>query len=344
MGRPRKRRREGESNELQDHLGPFEFSDVGTAYSALQASHTTALPHYSPGGVESQLIGNGNRAIARTSRHGQEQAGLDIQDFDVLYNQDYVIDPLLDFTDWENIHDDSNSMPDPSQLQTPPTVLEQDGLINRLDDPNSQKACSCLPNLYTTLGSFQSVPPPSFPFSMALLKKAARLAHTVAECQVCPESYNTAVQNTMLLGTLMQMLINEYARLLTYVDQRSTSGETFLFRVGEPSSSLDHRHTGGPDCPMSISINLSGDEWRVLAKKAVRQEIHGGEGMNSPSVISIIEKMKSRQWGMHQRFACEVHAPGHERLAHESGSSDEQKCLQIDFIQNLQKSMERLSV
>lgn len=310
------------STAVQD-IFPVGFSDDNLTQNDFRFSNsafdTSGWP--TPGEVESSL-GNGG--------------------FDYQHMQDSAIDPTLGFAVWDGTQLMDNAFSNPTQLHTPPTTLDYDVAGKEITVQNLPKACSCLPDLYATLASFQSIPSPSFPFSMGTLKKAARLAHTVVRCQTCPGIYNTAVQNSMLLGTLMQMLINEYAKLLKYIDERSSSGEKIPFRVGEPTSPFDTRHTGGPDCPMSISIDLSGDEWRLLARKAVHQEIHGGDGADS--VMGVLEQMRTRQEGLHQRFASEVYAPGHGHYDDGAGKSGEHMCLQINYIENLKKSLEMLKV
>lgn len=347
MGRPRKPRREEEVNpsRADDYLGTFEESGPRLIHTTIQDPHLGAFP--SNGYIQNQLphAGNGLEATSWPTPSGSEPNILGNGEFSSQFPQDTAIDPTLGFPGWENTQDNFGELfSNPAQLHTPPTTLDHDVPNGEFAAQDPQQTCCCLPNLYATLASFQSVPSPSFPFSMGTLKKAARLAYNVAQCQICSQTYNTAVQNAMLLGTLMSILINEYAKLLKHIDERSSGGEKIPFRVGEPSSPFDIRHTGGSDCPMSISIDLSGDEWRLLARKAIHQEIHGEEGTSDHSVFAIVQKMRSRQEEWHQRFASERHTQDHSDYDAEAKKAGEHICVQIDYIEHIKKLLEMLKV
>lgn len=340
MGRPRKRRREEKDDSMSGNLGALgELGSEGTSNTAVQDRRPLVFPSdglvqgefqssngafdangwLTPGELGSSTVGNGG--------------------FDFRITETPAMDSDLGLSAWGDVQSMGDAFSVPTQLHTPPTTLDYDVPDGNVILPDLQNTCSCLPDLYGALASFQSFPTPSFPFSMGTLKKASRLAHNVVQCQVCPQLYNTAVQNAMLLGTLMQMLINEYAKLLKHIDEKSSNGEKIPFRVGEPPSPFDMRHTGGPDCPMSISIDLSGDEWRLLARKAVHQEIHGAEG-----AVAIVQQMRNRQEEWHKRFAFEVHAPGHSHNDEEVGKAGEHTCVQVNYIDNLKKALEMLRV
>jgi len=343
MGRPRKRRRAEEDDGANGDSGTFEDSALGGLHNATQDPVFAGFPSNGHSQNELPFAGNELGTASWPTPGGSEANSHGNGDFNFHFAQDPAIDPMLGFPAWESTQHISNPFSNPAQLQTPPTTLDYDIPNNVYEAQGSQQTCSCLPNLYRTLASFQSLPPPSFPFSIGTLKKAARLAHDVVQCQICPQTYNTAVQNSMLLGTLMQMLMNEYAKLLNYIDERSSSGEKIPFRVGEPSSSFDTRHTGGPDCPMSIIIDLSGGEWRLLARKAVHQEIHGDDEAVNQSLIAIVQEMRNRQGELHERFTSEVHVSGHDHTE-EAKKSGEHICVQILYIDNLKKSLEMLKV
>lgn len=107
------------------------------------------------------------------------------------------------------------------------------------------------------------------------------------------------------------MLINEYARLLKYIDERSTNSDKIPFRVGEQSPLLDSRHTRTPDCPMAINIDLSGEDWRTLARKAISQEVLGSSDSGS-SLIGLVDTMKNRQNKWHERQPTGVNVASHD--------------------------------
>ncbi|CAF9922522.1 MAG: hypothetical protein ALECFALPRED_002115 [Alectoria fallacina] len=189
----------------------------------------------------------------------------------------------------------------PLQPQTQPKTPDV------LDSGNSTAGsavtgCSCLPSLYSMLAKFQSLPEPSFPYSMGSLRSAAALSRGVVACQGCLKTYNTALQNSMVLATLLQLLINEYAKLLKHIDERSKQAEKITFRFSDPSSPFDSRHTGRPDCPMAINVDLTGDEWRTLARKAVAQEVLGNS-QESSGLFGLVQGMKDRRASWHERIS-----------------------------------------
>ncbi|KAK4697726.1 hypothetical protein P7C71_g392, partial [Lecanoromycetidae sp. Uapishka_2] len=343
MGRPRKRRREEETDDISIRAtAACESGEV--AHAAFPDSNVARFVGNGLVQNDSQLSNNEFDINAWLTPDGLHSSTLENGDFEVQAAEKFVLDPMLGYATWENGQGTGNTLSNPTQLLIPPTTLDYNLIDNNLAGLTTQKTCSCLPDLYRTLASFQSVPAPSFPFSLGNLKKAARLAHDVVQCQICPQTYNTAVQNSMLLGTLMQLLINEYSKLLKHIDERSSSGQKIPFRVGEPSSPFDSRHTGGPDCPMSVSIDLSGDEWRLLARKAVHQEIYGEKAAGHQSLMALLHKMRDRQEGWHHRFTSEVHTPGHNHSDEEARKSNEHICVQVTQIHNLKKSLEMLGV
>ena len=319
MGRPRKRRREEEevSHDItEDSRGT---DNIDSPFEISQSVHQ----------LLADFSSNSSSGIADL---GYTDLGFEMTDYQENASNHEIpqgtAPPLFpDFTAWESSQDIEWQFPssagDPTLLETPTT-------------------CSCLPNLYSTLASFRSMPAPAFPYSLGVLKKPVRLGHTVVQCQICPKAYNTGLQNAMLLGTLVQMISNEYAKLLRYIDQRSVRDEKITFRVGEHSSPMDHRHTRTPDCPMAISIDLSGDEWRTLARKAVRQEVVGNVD-STDSLIALTDAMRKRQENLHEIFQSDTHVACRDQDVATNvqiGDKSHSSCLQITFIDQLRRSLE----
>lgn len=230
----------------------------------------------------------------------------------------------------------------PLQLQTPPNTSDElDSNTNTAG--NAVIGCSCLSDLYSILAKFQSLPEPSFPHSMGALRSAATLSRGVVACHDCSEAYNTALQNSMLLGTLLQLVINEYSNLLKHIDKKSAEPGKITFRFRDPSSLFDSRHTGLPDCPMAINVDLSGDEWRALARKAIAQEVIGNS-QGSRGLIGLVQDMKDRQVSWHTRFSnrqcTALHGADHQQKA----ETPDHLCVQIVYTDNLKRSVEALGL
>ena len=349
MGRPRKRRREeSENTDNRDvNIGVSDRAVVGVSHAAFEESDLAAVLENEPGlgtddfqfpehRLERQdivPIGGGSRSDLPNI----EASSLDSPE--VL-----LADLEQGLPNWDLSHDLGQSFPTfvdvPMQLQTPPNAPDE------LDsnDPIAENAvpgCSCLSDLYSTLAKFQKLPAPSFPFSMGALKSAAALSRRVVACHHCSQTSSTALQNSMLLGTLVQLLIMEYAKLLSHIDERCEQAERIACRLGDPSSLYDSRHTGLPDCPMGINVDLSGDEWRTLARKAVAQEVLGNS-QGSPGLVGLVQEMKDRRVSWRERFSTglctEVHTAGHQH----STEHPDHLCAQAVHLESLKRSLEAL--
>ena len=81
-----------------------------------------------------------------------------------------------------------------------------------------------------------------------------------------------------------------------------------MFRLGELQqlSAMPELHTGTDDCPMGISVDFSGAEWRTLARKAVRKEIWGDDQGDADTVVRVLGGMGVRQQAWHGRWADEL--------------------------------------
>lgn len=154
--------------------------------------------------------------------------------------------------------------------------------------------CSCLNELYATLGGFQPFPPPSFPLSRGPLTRATNLARSVVRCPFCPRDYPTALQNLMLMNTLLLLVTYGYAKLLTHIQERSAHEERITYRVGDASQANAHLHTGTPDCPMGFTVELESEEWAAMARKVVKQDVFGNT-QSIDCLIGVVEEMEQRQ-------------------------------------------------
>lgn len=188
--------------------------------------------------------------------------------------------------------------------------------------------CSCLPSLYSILSSFQSLPPPYFPFSMGVLTNATRVAQTACRCRQCPTQYASALQNLMLLSTLLPLIAHEYGKLLVYIDDRASKGGTITFRMGEKENTREHvqRHTGGADCPMAFDMEMSTEEWRSMAQKVIKKRVMGPDDI---SVLGVLNDLESRQRHWHGHPILIEFQHGTNCAEHGPEVSDEHACLQM---------------
>ena len=352
MGRPRKRRREeGILNTDQDPsgLGQGYEGKVGpqddVAYSTTNINGQMPILDSNLAGLDmsdSQLYNDDYGQ--HLGHHHEYQRGQDAS-YNFDFSQELGADPLRNFPELlppdplPNFASNTNT----AQLQTP-TATSVDSFSGSTTSEIPPNGCRCLPQLYEILSAFQSSPPPSFPYSMAALKRGASLATEVVRCQNCAKEYNLSLQNSMMLGTLMNLLINEYRKLLDHIDERSTSNETLTLRMSELNPGLENLHTGTVDCPMAINIELSGQEWRTLARKTVAKEVFGSPG--DQSLAQILEEMRDRQIQWHTKYNGELHQ--HRPVGEIEDDREHGKngcvCLQVVYIDKLRLALDTFSL
>ena len=351
IGRPRKRRHE-EGESIKDNSGRVGAPDVQGTGPADVGSRAANIEHFSANEPEMETEGfqfsGGSFQQHGSLPFGAESGSLppstDLFSFGVPQGQTPSLEQC--FPSW----DSSQVIGQPfatlannaAPLHTPPnTSPELDSNNDTAGD--AVTSCSCLSNLYSMLAKFQLLPTPTFPYSAGFLRSAVGLSRRVVACHTCSRMPNTAIQNSMLLGTLLQLLIMEYAKLLKHIDERSEQIDNIPLRFSDPSSLFDSRHTGLPDCPMALNIDLSGDEWRTLARKAVAQEVLGSS--QDPGGLSgVVREMRDRQSSWHERFSKDSCVASHnaDHQQHPKGYSH--ICLQVLQIEHLRRCIEGLGL
>ena len=351
MGRPRKRRRE----EAVEHpeVDPWGVGNgVNGIASALEQSDGTMPfagmldPQFSPSGIpQADSLGVNSADVDL----GSDTMGLDLP---AQLPHGFGSDDFGNSqANYEYLSNTSNLFPDLSDLKSGATQLQTPSTVDHHtsdQDPSQTNAasCSCLPELYRTLASFSSLGSPSFPYSLGLLKQATNKGPGVLKCDTCPQTYNTALQNSMMLGTLINLIICEHRKLLKHIDERSEREERIAFRMGEqPTPEQAHLHTGTVDCPMGVSIDLSGAEWRTLARKAVRKEVFG-DRPGDQCLALLLDGMKERQVKWHNSPDKEHHEqkPGMAPRSTDVKGANGCICTQVMFIDHLKRSLDALGL
>lgn len=353
MGRPRKRQREKEDHiqASDDEVGGFGAMDYRAIASPLVYMGLGDLSPNGTGASDSQRAGVGEDGprLQPTEHDGGLFDFQSSTDFDTQFLDLPSFSPTTRFPPWDAAQNAHSFVSEETtnQAPLPSSQTSKGGANSNAPLNNIQSGCSCLGSLYSTLATFQSLPAPSFPYSMGTFRRAITCGYQVVRCETCPQGYNMAVQNSMLLGTLLQMLINEYAKLLKYVDERATNGTKIAFRIGEISSCLDQRHTGTPDCPMAINVDLNGDEWRMLARNAIRQDVLGSTEDND-CLLSIVQEMRARQVVWHEKFSRQndLHDATviNESEAQPLSGKGDFECRQVSHIDHLKRLLEALKL
>ena len=346
MGRPRKRRRAEEEEEEEEVIVDASGDPLVLAGDGLGQ----------PSNLEDLLatVSSQNHELERF-----DQGPLNTLSWDPFQSN---AAPMFDFSDWDlvggsgDLFNEKGQVPlhppmpistlqiNPPSPATPDTPRDTATLVTKststeISTPNGP-GCACLANLYLTLSSFQSLPPPSFPLTSGNLKIATKTARDVLRCPICPKTFNSAFQNISLLGTLLPLVVMEYSKLLHYVDDESAKGESITFRMGEHNPAHMHLHTGTPDCPLGFNIELSALEWRMTARKVVRQQVHGVKPEDG-SFSSLIDELEKRQHAWHETDYPQKLA-GYVPVCTYDGDTAERGCLRV--IRNLRKSIMALNL
>ena len=172
--------------------------------------------------------------------------------------------------------------------------------------PTTLPSCACLSTMYLTLNNLQSMDPSfAFPFALHPLREAMQTATEVLSCEACPKTFISSVQNTQLVGTLLTSIAERFSRVLEGINDEyiraETASESKKFRLADLNTSTSHLHTGGLGCAAAFSIDLSPEEWKSMAKKVVRAEVHGPSDGNNccPYFLGVTRQMLDRQERWH---------------------------------------------
>ncbi|PGH15826.1 hypothetical protein AJ79_02207 [Helicocarpus griseus UAMH5409] len=159
----------------------------------------------------------------------------------------------------------------------------------------SLSPCSCLSYMYLCLNSLSSIS--SFPPSsqtLSTLYTAARTARSVIYCEICPQAFNSGVQNLMLLGTLLSVIGDSWLKV-THMDAEQLGTNTLSpsFVASFPSDPNERQR-----------------KWKRWLRHVVRHGVIGStntprvdavqnESLESPNLLSLIEELENRQRQWH---------------------------------------------
>ena len=184
-----------------------------------------------------------------------------------------------------------------------PTPPQTNGLNGANGAPGS---CMCLPNLYMTLSNIATTREWPFPMSVHQLKAAMQTSDAVLNCPICPHESTTAMQNLMMLTTLLTTLTDCYRKVLKSIDAQADKAEadesTIQYRMGDSSPERWHLHTGTNDCPMGINVDLDASEYKMLARKVIKADVLGAKNslMGKISMLDLVNRLEQRQHEWHK--------------------------------------------
>lgn len=220
----------------------------------------------------------------------------------------------------------------PQELQNIPQTLDESTQRDQshvnpasnaiYQQQSALQTCACLSTLYLTLSNLTTMDPSfTFPTSLQPLREAMLTASQVISCSICPTRFITGLQNVSLLNALLMCIAERFAQILKSVSTEASALETHnatapaseqkskSFRLADLSIP-QHLHTGngsgGLGCAAAFSITLSPAEWRSMAKKVVRAEVHGPTDVSDtiassrPYFLGLITQMEQRQDRWHR--------------------------------------------
>lgn len=189
-----------------------------------------------------------------------------------------------------------------------PTILgsinEANLLTTPLMDTLPIQSCACLSSIYLTLENLRGMNAISFPSSLHCLRDALHTSKSCIDCQVCPAQYLTATQNSQLLGTLLLCISERYNRILKVIASDTTAAEEAnqmkTLQIGDfDLTKPRHENVGGIDLNEPLVLELPPLEWKKLAKKVVKAEIHGTCDARRASFMSVLTCLERRQAHWH---------------------------------------------
>jgi hypothetical protein len=319
MGRPRKKQKTSEDNE-QDRILPTEVEivakkrrfahimdpqDTGAFEALCPGPVTQYINNYTPPPrqpfmTSGALYENRSESLASETTPPSNAPTTPLSNIipEPIYPTD--VDLWPDYSTMLSLpmvvqaaHEEAHASEDHSDFHS----------LTSFDFPNtlpSIPACPCLPNLYLTLSTLNTLS--SFPVSsdtIQTLQTGARTAYSVLYCAVCPQRFQSGMQNVMLLGTLLAILADGWHRVRKALPEDLRNGFS-------PAHDADI---------LSLPLNaLQSLEWRTFAHRLTRAYVFGDQAPPTPPgtrcppspipdpstcLLALIEGMKRRQSQWH---------------------------------------------
>lgn len=184
--------------------------------------------------------------------------------------------------------------------------------------PQPLGPCSCLPSMYLSLSSLQTLPTDI----VVALKTVRDAAATAARCIWCPQCGSVVLdnpnppiesfQNTMLLGTILPIIANSYQKLLKMVDDETdeaeASGQTKTFRFQDygglcgKQETVEHTMNCLDKELLFNAVEMPAHQWRTTVRALLRVDIYGHEqnGFKHKGLKDLVSEMEMRQRTRHE--------------------------------------------
>jgi hypothetical protein len=163
--------------------------------------------------------------------------------------------------------------------------------------------CSCLATMYLALSSLQEFPS-DVGAALGAIRSALNTAQSVLRCELCcrcagisGKSSTEALQNTMLLNTLLPVIVNSYRRLLEMVDSEANiakaAGYQMNCKIIQDSSNCGRSELFG-EIENVENVLMEPDDWRAGMHRLLRADVYGHDMVNL-GLKGILAEMEQRQ-------------------------------------------------
>jgi len=237
---------------------------------------------------------------------------------------------------------------------TAPSVENIPALSNPSTDstsspsPPASDQCSCLASMYLALASLQQLPT-NITSALSVTRKATLAASEAIWCPTCGSIATRmtsppieSFQNLMLLGTLLPILANCYARLIEMIDNetdaavKSGAMKTFDFEAyGGATQSIHESRvacTSGQHLTGQEAL-LKPGEWRTLVRALLRWDLYGHEepGFKHMGLKDLIHEIETRQRDRHSMIDTEINAGNFAPQGHFHTAVSQSMCNDAEY-------------
>jgi hypothetical protein len=326
MGRPRKRQfieSEKEPVNVQNNNIPFDLGQMqfdANDFDNYNAGNI-AEPYY----INQSAIG----IPPEVTHHGIASKPADGRNIWHFGDGQIIAGPPIDFGSLNGppMDDGIPSLSDPSTTVYNSSTTDSDNSSSQ-SMPTLAGPCGCLASMYLALSSLQTFPSDI----VSALRTVRSAAGTAAQSIWCPqcgavvlENPNPPIesfQNTMLLGTILPIIANGYARLLKMIDDETdlavSLGETKTFKFHEYGGMCGKQE----DIESAVvclekemffnAVEMPPNQWRNTVRAMLRVDIYGHEEGNfkHKGLKDLVAEMERRQMARHELLDSHVRAGG----------------------------------
>ena len=115
-------------------------------------------------------------------------------------------------------------------------------------------------------------------------------------------------------------------------------------RMGENAPESRHLHTGLPDCPMAINIEVTAEQWRKTARQVIRKDIRGKDVSDEACLTGLVNAFERRQRTWHTSFRAEDWPAVHDHHCTDDNLHDPKLHVCMQIISRIRKEIEMLDL